>query len=116
MRRYFAMALALAAGLLATSCEMQHVYTDLDELGAPVTSVSVPSGAGTVEVQIYSNKPGKASFDGSVDWALIQNPDFDGDQVIVVGYTANTTGGQRSAEMTLITATRTEKVIIIQAK
>lgn len=116
MRKCFATILFALAGLMFCSCDNQHLYTDWDELGAPEQTVSVPATSGTVEIQIYANKPGTASFDADVDWALIQNPDFEGDQKIVVGYTANTTGAQRSAVMTLKTATRTETITIIQAK
>ena len=105
----------LALALFVTACgEDGFVPPVLDELGAVKKEYELDYTEGSVDIRIYANKSGKASFLEDVKWAAIENPAFDGDAVITVGYTENRTGALREASILLTTSTRKDTVYLYQ--
>ena len=81
MKRFLYTGLLLAA----VSCSFDDMRLQRpEELGTDRDEYIIEAAGGTAEVMVYANSDVKASFDGNVSWAEIENADLHGDGSIIV--------------------------------
>ena len=101
-------------GLIAAfSCIHDEEFVEVDDLGAPKDRFEVKAEAGTVEVEIYTNKHTTAHFIGGCDWAQIKTSSIQSDGKFVVEYQENTSY-QRYAKIEFVTSTRRDTCVLLQ--
>ena len=105
---------ALVLGLLAAfSCIHDEEFVEVDDLGAPKDRFEVKAEAGSVEVEIYTNKHTTAHFIGGCDWAQIKTSGIESDGKFVVEYQENTSY-PRHAKIEFATSTRRDTCVLLQ--
>ena len=101
-------------GLLAAfSCIHDEEFVEVDDLGAPKDRFEVKAEAGSVEVEIYTNKHTTAHFIGGCDWAQIKTSGIESDGKFVVEYQENTSY-PRHAKIEFATSTRRDTCVLLQ--
>ena len=106
--------IALVLGLAAAfSCIDDAEFVEVDDLGAPKDRFEVKAEAGSVEVEIYTNKHTTAHFVGGCDWAEIKTSGINSDGKFVVEYEQNTSY-PRHAKIEFVTATRRDTCVLLQ--
>ena len=114
MNRLHTRTAVLMLGLLTTlSCIDDAEFAEVDDLGAPTKEFVVESTGGSLEVDVYTNKPTTANFIGGCDWAEIKTSGIDSDGKFVVEYDRNTSY-PRHAKIEFATATRRDTCTLLQ--
>ena len=110
MKRFLYTGLLLAA----VSCSFDDMRLQRpEELGTDRDEYIIEAAGGTAEVMVYANSDVKASFDGNVSWAEIENAALHGDGSIIVTVYENSSRA-RMANLILSTDVRTDTVLIKQ--
>lgn len=110
MKRFLYTGLLLAA----VSCSFDDMRLQRpEELGTDRDEYIIEAAGGTAEVMVYANSDVRASFDGNVSWAEIENAALHGDGSIVVTVYENSSRA-RMANLILSTDVRTDTVLIKQ--
>ena len=110
MKRFLYTGLLLAA----VSCSFDDMRLQRpEELGTDRDEYIIEAAGGTAEVMVYANSDVRASFDGNVSWAEIENAALHGDGSIIVTVYENSSRA-RMAMLILSTDVRTDTVQIKQ--
>lgn len=110
MKRFLYTGLLLAA----VSCSFDDMRLQRpEELGTDRDEYIIEAAGGTAEVMVYANSDVRASFDGNVSWAEIENAALHGDGSIIVTVYENSSRA-RMANLILSTDVRTDTVLIKQ--
>ena len=99
--------------LAAFSCIHDEEFVEVDDLGAPKDRFEVKAEAGSVEVEIYTNKHTTAHFIGGCDWAQIKTSGIESDGKFVLEYQENTSY-PRHAKIEFATSTRRDTCVLLQ--
>ena len=99
--------------LAAFSCIHDEEFVEVDDLGAPKDRFEVKAEAGSVEVEIYTNKHTTAHFIGGCDWAQIKTSGIESDGKFVLEYKENTSY-PRHAKIEFATSTRRDTCVLLQ--
>ena len=106
--------IALVLGLAAAfSCIDDAEFVEVDDLGAPTKEFVLEKTSGSLEVDVYTNKPTTANFIGTCDWAEIKTSGINSDGKFVVEYEQNASY-PRHAKIEFVTATRRDTCVLLQ--
>ena len=106
--------IALVLGLAAAfSCIDDAEFVEVDDLGAPVKEFQLGAEAGSIEVEVYTNKQTEANFIGGCDWAEIKTSGINSDGKFVVEYQQNSSYPLH-AKIEFVTATRRDTCVLLQ--
>ena len=105
---------ALVLGLLtAFSCIDDAEFVEVDDLGAPVKEFQLGAEAGSIEVEVYTNKQTEANFIDGCEWAEIKTSGINADGKFVVEYEQNSSY-PRHAKIEFVTSTRRDTCVLLQ--